>query len=137
MSFVLDASIAVAALAPDEHGELSDTYRDLLLSPGIVVPPIWAIEVMHVFRRKVHRGAISRALADEAIDTLAVMAVETLDMPAESCFGEIRALSRAHRLNPYDAAYIDAALRTGLPLATIDQGMRLAARAEGLIVLPE
>ncbi|MFN3855719.1 MAG: type II toxin-antitoxin system VapC family toxin [Phreatobacter sp.] len=137
MSAVLDASIAVAALSPDEQGEFSATHLALLMLPRLVVPPIWALEVMHVFRRKVLRGAITQAAADQALETLAFMAVQTLDLPAAHCFEAIERLSRRHRLNPYDASYLDAAIRTGLPLATLDQALTTAARLEGIPLLPD
>ena len=47
---------------------------------------------------------------------------------------EILALSRAHRLSHYDAAYLELAARGGLPLAARD-GALAAARSLGLEVL--
>lgn len=43
----------------------------------------------------------------------------------------------ARRLNlpAYDAAYLDLALRTNVPLATLDGFLRDAAVAEGIAVL--
>ena len=137
MSAVLDASIAVAALSPDEQGEFSATHLAVLMLPNLIVPPIWALEVMHVFRRKVQRATITQDAADQALDTLAFVAVQTLDLPATHCFEAIERLSRRHRLSPYDASYIDAAMRTGLPLATLDRALISAARLEGIPLLPD
>ncbi|HET9129903.1 MAG TPA: type II toxin-antitoxin system VapC family toxin, partial [Terriglobia bacterium] len=36
-----------------------------------------------------------------------------------------------------DAAYLELAMRLGLPLATLDKNLRKAAHAEGIAVLPE
>lgn len=47
------------------------------------------------------------------------------------------ALGRRHKLSSYDAAYLELAMRLGLPLATLDKNLRKAARAEGIAVLPE
>jgi predicted nucleic acid-binding protein len=41
-------------------------------------------------------------------------------------------LARAYRLSAYDAAYLELALRRGLPLATIDDRLRAAASAAGV-----
>ena len=41
-------------------------------------------------------------------------------------------LARRRRLTAYDAAYLELALRRGLPLATLDGALASAARAEGV-----
>jgi predicted nucleic acid-binding protein len=41
-------------------------------------------------------------------------------------------LARAHRLSAYDAAYLELALRRGLPLATLDDKLKAAASALGV-----
>ena len=43
---------------------------------------------------------------------------------------------RRHALTIYDAQYLELALRRQIPLATFDQQLAGAARAEGLTVLP-
>jgi predicted nucleic acid-binding protein len=39
-------------------------------------------------------------------------------------------ISRRHRLTVYDAAYLELAIRSGLPLATLDAALVRAAQAE-------
>jgi predicted nucleic acid-binding protein len=41
-------------------------------------------------------------------------------------------LGRAQNLSAYDAAYLELAMRRGLPLATLDQRLRNAAAAVGV-----
>ena len=41
-------------------------------------------------------------------------------------------LAREHGLSAYDAAYLELALRQGLPLATLDAGLRKAAARAGV-----
>ncbi len=43
--------------------------------------------------------------------------------------------ARDHRLSAYDAAYLELAQRTGLPLATLDLTLAKAAAAAGVAVL--
>ena len=45
---------------------------------------------------------------------------------------ELMALARARKLTVYDAAYLDLAIREGLPLATLDRQLERAALAEGV-----
>jgi predicted nucleic acid-binding protein len=47
-------------------------------------------------------------------------------------FDPILGLARAHALTAYDAAYLDLALRRGLPLATLDDDLKKAASAVGV-----
>jgi predicted nucleic acid-binding protein len=44
-------------------------------------------------------------------------------------------LAEAYRLTAYDAAYLELAHRRALPLATLDEEMRVAADAVGITVL--
>ena len=43
----------------------------------------------------------------------------------------VLALARTHGLTAYDAAYLETALRHGVPLATLDQRLAAAARQQG------
>ena len=45
-------------------------------------------------------------------------------------------LAEQHRLSAYDAAYLELALRLGLPLATADRALIAAAQAVGVPLLP-
>jgi predicted nucleic acid-binding protein len=47
----------------------------------------------------------------------------------------IHRLGRSHGLSSYDAAYLELAVRYGIPIATLDSDLRVAAEAEGVGVL--
>jgi predicted nucleic acid-binding protein len=53
----------------------------------------------------------------------------------DRAFRELLDLARSHRLTVYDAAYLDLALRLGLPLASKDARLRKAAAGLGLALL--
>jgi predicted nucleic acid-binding protein len=42
---------------------------------------------------------------------------------------------RAFQLTAYDAVYLELARREGLPLATLDKGLRAAAKKAGVALL--
>jgi predicted nucleic acid-binding protein len=44
-------------------------------------------------------------------------------------------LARRHKLSAHDAAYLELALRTGLPLASLDAGLTKATLNAGALIL--
>ena len=55
---------------------------------------------------------------------------------SDQTFSRTLSLSRAYNLSSYDAAYLELAIREGLPLATLDRDLRKAAqRADVLLYL--
>ena len=46
----------------------------------------------------------------------------------------LASLARGYGLSAYDAAYLDVAIRRGIPLATRDRSLREAARRSGVAV---
>jgi predicted nucleic acid-binding protein len=47
-------------------------------------------------------------------------------------FGDVHRLAIEHGLSGYDAAYLELAIRKGLPLATLDEDLQKAAQAAGV-----
>ncbi|KAF0125771.1 MAG: hypothetical protein FD152_2730 [Xanthobacteraceae bacterium] len=137
MSIVIDASITIAALSPDERTDDTERYLDIIATDDAAVPAIWALEIMHVFRRKIARGVIATDMAAEALAVAQMLNVRVSSVSAAVAFAEVGRLSRSHGLTPYDASYLDCALRLERPLATLDQRMRAAAAAEGITILPD
>jgi len=50
-------------------------------------------------------------------------------------FGMVLSLARDQNLTEYDAAYLELAIRESLPLATLDDGLRNAARDLGVVLV--
>jgi predicted nucleic acid-binding protein len=48
--------------------------------------------------------------------------------------GEITHLARSHQLSAYDAAYLELAIRPGLPLACLDGKLKAAAASAGVML---
>ena len=49
-----------------------------------------------------------------------------------AAFNEVLSLARSHGLTAYDAAYLELAIRLGLPLATLDDALKRAAQTVGV-----
>ena len=54
---------------------------------------------------------------------------------ADRAFGATAQLARAHNLSAYDAAYLELAIRLGLPLACLDGMLKAAASEVGVPML--
>ena len=46
--------------------------------------------------------------------------------------GQLVLLARSEKLSVYDALYLSLAIRKGLPLATLDRGLKRASRSTGV-----
>ena len=82
---------------------------------------------MAVRRNRNDLDRVARFAAD-----LASLAIRFEPPRAPATWSAVVELATRHRLTVYDAAYLELAQRTGLPLATLDQGLRKAAQAEGV-----
>ena len=79
----------------------------------------------------VRRGRIPRAHADRFLASLSRMRVGLTDPHS---YDAVFALAELHGLTIYDAAYLDLALREGLPLASLDAKLRKAADKSGVLL---
>lgn len=127
MTFVLDASVALAWVLGDERSEEADAALQRLIGGRAVVPALWISEVAN--------GLLAAERRRRVTERDAVLAIELLgQLPIELAPEGREALSRIHRLaaglglTAYDASYLDLALESALPLATLDDGLRRAAR---------
>jgi predicted nucleic acid-binding protein len=136
MAFVVDSSIALAWLLPDEGGSAADALADRLETQRAVAPSIWLLEVGNALLTARRRERITDDVVDQLLDVLAVLPVEIDVEPATRTLPAVVALARRHRLTTYDAAYLELAQRRALPLATLDVRLAEACRTAGVAVLP-
>ena len=130
---VVDASITLSYCFPDEQTPLSLHVLDRLKAgEQAVVPFFWAVEVLNVLLVGEREERIAPDQTTAFFDALRAlkprMDCATLDQVA----GPVQIICRDHRLTPYDALYVELALRSGFPLATLDQRQRDAAAALGV-----
>lgn len=130
---VMDASAAIAWVT-DEDG--AGARLDLFMAEAkIVVPPLWLLEVSNSLLTKERR----RKYASEHVSTLlaSLDAIEPEVVPASpsGSASAWAAFARPHQLTTYDACYLELALRLGLPLLTLDNNLRDAARRIGVALV--
>ena len=137
MAFVLDASVTMRWLTKD--GTIADLayanfILDKFLEPNmhVHVPSHWPLEITNVMLRSERRGLIDETASENFLDTLKLAPVMVDLATGVHAFDETLAIARHHRLTPYDAAYLELALRLSAPLATLDKDLRRAAEQAGV-----
>jgi predicted nucleic acid-binding protein len=63
---------------------------------------------------------------------LAALPITVDEETKAHAFADTTYLARSHNLSAYDAAYLELAMRRGVPLATLDEQLKDAARAVGV-----
>ena len=134
-AFVLDASIALAWCFADEAAPATDALLDRLADEEAAAPALWRLEVANALAMAERRGRLSVVGLTRSVSLLQRLAVSIDSEGTERAFRELLDLARAERLTVYDAAYLELALRLGLPLATKDAKLRKVGAGLGLALL--
>jgi predicted nucleic acid-binding protein len=135
MSLVLDSSVALAWVYGDETTAAVGYVFDLVGGSGAWVPGLWRLEVANILEMGTRRGRHDADFRDSTLADLALLPIHVDPETDGQAWGATARLAERHRLTLYDAAYLELALRRGLPLASLDQELRAAAEAEKVEVL--
>jgi len=135
VSFVLDASVALAWALPDEGGDDVQSLFERLVREGAIVPSLWKLEIGNTLLMAERRGRISGAFRAAAMTDLALLPISIDAHTAANAWRGTMDLAAQHRLSAYDAAYLELALREAIPLATFDAALSRAAVAAGVRVI--
>jgi predicted nucleic acid-binding protein len=135
VSFVLDASVALAWCFDDEAHPDCDAALRRLATERASVPAIWSLEVVNVLLGAERRGRISRADSAKFLALLGALPIDVDPGTAARASRETLVLAREHGLSSHDAAYLELATRAGCPLATRDLRLAGAARQAGVALL--
>jgi predicted nucleic acid-binding protein len=128
--FVLDCSITMAWCFEDEATPYSESVLEALADGEAVVPPLWSLEVANVLVVGERKKRLLPAQSLRFVELLQSLPIE-LDADVRP-LGEILGLAREQVLSSYDASYLDLAVRTGLPLASLDGPLLEAADRFGV-----
>jgi predicted nucleic acid-binding protein len=134
--FVLDGSVAVAWCFEDEATDFTEGVLDLLSAGGEVhVPSIWPLEVANALLVAERRKRIALAKVTALLIRIAGLPISVRHSDPKQAFEQILPMARQLELSQYDAAYLELAVREGLPLATLDAELRRAAQVIGVELL--
>ncbi|MEW5944386.1 MAG: type II toxin-antitoxin system VapC family toxin [Pseudomonadota bacterium] len=133
--FVLDNSVVMAWYFEDEANAYTSAILESLAEGEALVPTVWPLEVANVLLVGERKGRSSEARTSRFITLLDVLPIRVDAETSQRALSGILTLAREQRLSAYDAAYLELAMREGLPLATQDQALRCAAEACGVELL--
>jgi predicted nucleic acid-binding protein len=135
MSVVLDSSVTLAWIYADETTEPVREVFQMLSQNGAWVPELWRLEVANVLEMGVRRKRHDAKFRDATLADLSQLPIQVDVETDKQAWGATLHLAERHQLTLYDAAYLELALRRNLPLATVDQEIRRAARTEKVRLL--
>jgi predicted nucleic acid-binding protein len=131
--FVLDASVTLAWCFPDESTSDTEAILDSLTEgTTAITPAIWPFEVANALLVSERRKRITLAQVTSVLQRIADLPISVDPVRTERAFGATLLLAREQQLTEYDAAYMELALREGLPIATLDDRLRRAAQKVGV-----
>ncbi len=135
MTFVLDNSVAMRWCFENAAHAYADGILNRVASgEDALVPVLWFYEASAVLAREQNRGTLAAPKADQFIAELKALRIVADAESAERVFDDVHRLALRH-LTSYDAAYLELALRHGLPLATLDDELIRASKVAGVTVL--
>lgn len=134
MAFVLDCSVTMAWVFPDEASASTDALRESLVEDSAFVPALWAVETGNVLLTATRRGRIAKDDWRQIRESLQALPINIDPVSTDRVWGAVLELADAYRISAYDAMYLELAHRLRLPLATLDRELAAAAQASGVEV---
>jgi predicted nucleic acid-binding protein len=128
LSLVVDASVALAWCFEDEQTPEIMALLDRVAAEGATAPQLWPLEALNALLTAQRRGRIGAAERRELLGLLHQLPIEIDGETAAQAWSAIQTIAETQGLTAYDAAYLELALRLGVPLATNDKALAAAAR---------
>jgi predicted nucleic acid-binding protein len=133
---IVDASLMIAwLLQEDDVLIVPDVYQSLP-ERDILVPSHWPVEVANALLSNVRRRRIAIEKVDSILEALGVFRINVDAPMAIEQMGDLTHFAASQKLTVYDASYVQLAFEENVPLATLDQDMRMAARHLNIALVP-
>ena len=130
--FVLDCSATLPWVFASEATPATDALLDVLSDGGKAwVPALWHLEVGNVLLGARRKNRIDQAGIEKFFAVLRVYDIEVDGETMSVAWSKTLGLADSFELTVYDAAYLELALRKGLPLASLDASLRKALQKAG------
>ncbi len=135
MAFVLDNSVSMRWLLASTK-KTDQNYAEKVLKSMLnneaYVPNLWHLEATNVLLSAKKRSEVDAGEIEIFISQLENLPIHTDSSTSKQAFNRTLALADAYKLSSYDAAYLELAIREGLPIATLDKDLRKAVKKAGI-----
>ena len=135
--YVLDVSAALTWCFDDEPEIVGLPDPSRAAETRMYVPALWPLELLNALLVADRRGRLPLESALEFLELVFTLPLAVEEPPKSGEYVGLLALAREQNLTVYDAAYLDLALRLGVPLATCDKALADAARRRNVALLAE
>jgi predicted nucleic acid-binding protein len=136
VALILDASVTLAWCFADEATDYTRAIARRVGAEGAFAPAHWSFEIANIVWLGERRGRISQAQGVAFMQLLKRLQVNVVvEADPLTHAATLVAMARAHDLSAYDVAYLELAMRTGFPLATIDLRQLAVASTLGVAVV--
>lgn len=132
MSLVLDASATFASFIQEKYTAAAQQIMRQVAVSGALVPSLRRLEVANALRIAARRRRCEETFVDISLGDLARLPIAVDAETDLHAWSRTLSLARECDLTLYDAAYLELALRKGLPLATCDGELAEAAKAKAV-----
>lgn len=126
---VLDCSVAMTWCFHEEITPATRDVLDIAGTTGVVVPALWEFEIANVMIMAERKKRLSISDIQRFCQRLSNLKIERDLASSTRGLSTVLEVARKYKLTAYDAAYLELAKRLDLPLATLDNELRLAAEA--------
>ena len=132
MALVTDNSVVIGWFIPSQATAYTRRCNRRARREAVLVPALWETEFANVMLTLAKRKILSRHQATAAFHHAARLSLTVDREPVAP--RELFVLGERHGISAYDAAYLELALRRGLPLATQDERLAHAAATAGILM---
>ena len=141
MTLVVDASLLLACVLPDERSDDAVTaVADQLRSGEPLIAPFYLpVELLSGIEQAARRGRVKEEDRLDAYTAAVEPGIELVTLPVAGDRSTTPLFDLVDRsgLRSYDALYLQLALARTAPLASLDEALRRAATIEGVEVVPK
>ena len=135
--FILDASVALRWFLDSSAPPYATKVRQLLLGGAVaLVPALWHLEMANGLVVAQRRGFLTSADVDRSLLHIEQLLTSMVECDVSLIVvREALLIAEKFQVSAYDAAYLAMARRVKLPLATLDQGLRQAAKTASVEIV--
>lgn len=134
---VVDSSFVLTWGCEEEGYEKCKGIMEQVVEQGALAPALFATEAVEALMKGVRRDRHTLEKAKRLARVFERLRVTQDTETWGMAWGRTLEIAERNMLSVYDAAYLELAKRSGLPLATFDVKLRKAAEREHVFVLPQ